>query len=238
MMARHVVLACLGSVATATAAPRVGYVDEIAVFGGVEESHVRTLVEATMTRSGLRARFAEAATQPCGNDSRCLMDRTHAVGAAVGLRFTVAEVAGSLVAAVWIVDVEHRDTRRELLEGIDLVRPDARLLDALGVRDDAGRRPRYAAWTLAVGAGALAIGGAVAMWQARDLRSEFFADHVAANGDVIGISPTDARAVEQRARRWSLAGGILLIGAAASGVGATVLFMTDRGGGVAVTGSL
>lgn len=242
MRSRHAALlaalAIIGSVGTAAAGPRLAYIDEVAVFGGAEEPRVRAFVDATVTRGGLRAQFAGTMKIPCGNDPACLMDRTRAAGAVVGLRVTVAEIAGGFVAAVLIVDVDHRDTRREIVEGIDLARPDDRLVGALRVHADTQRRPRYAAWSLAVGAGVLAIGGSVATWRARDLRSEFFANHVAPNGDVIGISPMEARAAEQRAQRWSLAGGILLVVAAASGLGATVLFVTEGGVGVAVAGTL
>lgn len=233
-----VVLGLLSRVDAALAGPSVAYVDEVAVFGGVDESRVRALVVATAARRGLSAQFAAPAKLPCGDDSRCLLERAQAIGARVGLRFTMVEVADGLVAAALIVDVDRHDTRRELLEGIDLVQPDPRLVAALPEGANTRRPRRLAAWSLAVGAGALAIGGAAAVWHSRELRDDFFSKHIAENGDVIGISPRDARASEQRAQRWSLAGGVLLVGAAAAGLGATMLFVTERGGGIAIGGTL
>jgi hypothetical protein len=70
---------------------------------------------------------------------------------------------------------------------------------------------------------------------------EFFADHVDPAGNVHGISPSAAADHETTTRRWQLIGGLLLSGAGAAGITATVLFLTDderpSAVGVGVTGS-
>lgn len=91
----------------------------------------------------------------------------------------------------------------------------------------AGKTRRVAAWTLGATAAALALGGTYALLDARAQERAFLASHVDGGGNIIGISPADARAAEERARLWSLVGGVLLAGAGVSGVGATILFVTD-----------
>ena len=141
-IALAVALAILAPARTSAAGTRAVYIDEVAVFGGADAARARALVAATVTRGGVRAQFAELATEPCGNDPACLMTRTRSAGAVIGLRFTVAEIAGTFVVGVLIVDLERRDTRREILEGIDLTRTDNRLVGALQLRPDGQRPPR------------------------------------------------------------------------------------------------
>jgi hypothetical protein len=230
--------------ALAWADPRIAYVDEVRSFGGVDPGRARALVEAALARADLAAGFGDA--PPCGGTAEvaCLAERGRRAGAVIALRVTVAEVAGELVLGAMVVDLARRDTRREIIEGLDPVRPDDRFVALLRVAEPAARRrPRYAAWTFAVGAGALAVSGALVTGRALSLRSDFFTNHVAPNGDVFGISPRDARAAEDRARAWSLAGGLLLAGAGVAGVTATVLFVAGRDSevrpaGIAIGGSL
>jgi hypothetical protein len=215
----------------AAAADRVGYVDEIVVFGGPDAAAARDLVDSALQQAGLRARFAGADTSPCGEDVACLAARARAIGAPIALRVTVAEVAGEFVASVLIVNVGRHSTERHVEQGGELSALDAGLAAALAhASPEPAPRRRAVAWTLAGTAAALLVGGALATWKAHDLRDEFFAQHVDANGDIVGISPSDARAAERRARGWSIVGGLLLAGAAGTGIAATVLFVRDREG--------
>ncbi len=234
MMRAQRALACGLVLATATAAaaggPPVAYVDEVIVAGGVDHAHARTFAAVSVRRGGLLPRFADAGTPSCGDDGACLAERARAVGAAIALRLTIAEVGDRVVVSM-LAGTARGSIRREVVPAAELERADDRLasvLRELGPPPD--RRSRAGAWLLAGTSAALAIGGGAATWYAHDLRARFYADHVAPNGDVFGISPADARAEERRAGRWSLAGGLALGGAALAGTGAAILFVRGAGG--------
>jgi hypothetical protein len=231
------------TVAPARADEGTGYVDEIAAFGGVDIDLARELVVGALSRAGLRARFAAATVAPCGDQPACLAERGRAAGARVAIRLTVAEVGDDVVASILIVQTRRGEAARHLEQGFELGGLEDRLAALLG-SGPARRAPRrrIAAWSLVGATVLVGVAGAAATWMARDLRDDFFTDHVDANGDVVGLSPAAARAAEARARGWALAGGLLIAGAGATGLAATVLFVDGGGGGearpagVAVTG--
>jgi hypothetical protein len=226
------VLVVLVAATTATAEPRaLAYVDEIIVAGGPDVMQARTFAAASVRRGGLEPRFADDSAAPCGDDGACLADRARTFGAAVAFRLTIAEVGDRMVVSMLASDARGT-TRREVVPSTDLQLADDRLARVL--RDflppSPKGRSRVAAWTLLGASAALAIGGGLATWYAHDLRSKFYAEHVASNGDVVGISPADARAEQRRARQWSLIGSIGLGGAAIAGTGAAILFLRGEGG--------
>lgn len=247
MMSGRRALACGLVLATAPPAaaggPAVAHVDEIIVAGGLDPDRARTFAAASVRRGGLVPRFAEAGAVPCGDDGACLADRARTHGAAIALRLTIAEV-GERVVVSMLAGSARGSVRREVVPAAELERADDRIASALrDLGPPADRRSRAGAWVLAGASAVMAIGGGAATWYAHDLRARFYADHVAPNGDVYGISPADARAEERRAGRWSLAGGLALGGAALAGTGASILFVRSAGGeprpaGVAVAWEL
>lgn len=222
------VLAAASGVAAAE--PPIAYIDEIVVAGGPDPARAREFATAVVERAGLRPRFAEPGTIPCGDDAACLANRARRERAAIALRLTIADIGGRITVAMLAIDAER--TRREIAEDVDLGRADDTL--AASLRSLAPVPPqsrgRLAAWSLLAASAGLAIGGGVATWYAHDQKQQFFDDHVAANGDVFGISPGEARAEERSARRWSIIGGIGLAGAAVAGVSATILFVRSETG--------
>lgn len=222
----------LATATTAAAEPRaVAYVDEIVVAGGPEIADARTFAAASVRRAGMDPRFADESAAPCGDDGQCLADRARTLGAAVAIRLTIAEVGDRVVVSMLASDA-HGVSRREVVPSTDLHQADDRVASVL--RDLAPPPPRarsrLAAWSVLGASAALAIGGGIATWYAHDLRAKFYAEHVAENGDVFGISPADARAEERAARQWSMVGGIAFGGAAIAGIGATILFLRDSSG--------
>lgn len=222
----------LAAATTAAAEPRaIAYIDEIVVAGGPDVMHARTFAAASVRRGGMEPRFADETAEVCGDDGACLADRARTFGAAVALRLTIAEVGDRVVVSMLASDARGT-TRREVVPSTDLHQADDRLASVLR---DLGpepprRRSRVAAWSLLGASAALAIGGGIATWYAHDLRSKFYAEHVAANGDVFGISPADARADERHARQWSMIGGFALGGVGIAGTGAAILFLRDSTG--------
>jgi hypothetical protein len=221
------VLALTAAPKLAAAEPPIAYVDEIVIAGGPEVDRAREFAAALVQRAGLRARFSESGNDPCGDDPACLALRARRARAAVALRLAIADVGGRVTVALLAVDGAH--VRREIADDVDLGRADDGLAAAVRELLPAPRfvHRRLAAWSLLVTSAALAIGGGGAVWHAHDLKQQFFAAHVAANGDVYGISPAEARVEEARARRWSLLGGIALAGAGIAGVSATVMFIHE-----------
>jgi hypothetical protein len=86
---------------------------------------------------------------------------------------------------------------------------------------------RVVAWATAGAAVLLAAGGAWALATSASRKDTFFAEHVNENGEIYGISPADAADHEATTRRWDLLGGLLLAGAGAAGITATVVFLSD-----------
>lgn len=222
-------IAVAAASATASADPPVAYV-EIVVSGGPDAMQGRQLADSLLRRAGLRATFADSGTVPCGDDAACLADRARSSGAVIAVRLTIADVAGRTVVSMVATDAGHT-IRREIAQDVDASRPDDRLAALLRDLVPTPRsRRRTVAWSLVGVTGALVIGGLAATWYAHDLRGDFFAEHVASNGDVFGISPAGARAEEARARRWSILGGVTLAGAAITGTTAVVLFVRGPSG--------
>lgn len=221
----------------APAAAEPIHVDAVLTYGGVDPGDASALVAEAARRSGLEAVFAREPA--CAEASPCLADAARRSGARRGARVTIADVAGEVVASVLIVDGRGRSQRHEL-SAPTLAGLASGLADALAEPAAAGR-PRRTVWILAGLAGGLALSGGAAMWHAGQLRDDFFAEHVDANGDVVGISRDEARRAEGRARTWSVASIALLTVAGASGLAATVLVVrgTDgetRPAGVALAG--
>lgn len=242
MIRSTVALLVIATATTAAAGGPVAYIDEVVVAGGLDPIAARTFAAASVRRGGLEPRFADDSNTPCGDDGGCLAERARTFGAAVALRITIVEVGDRVVASMLVSD-PRGTTRREVVPAAELQNADATLAHAL--RDLAPRprrRSRVAAWSLAGVSMALAIGGGAALWHAREQRAKFYADHVAPNGDVFGISPADARAEERRARQWSFVGGFTLGGAALAAAGTTILFVRGAGetrpAGVLVTWEL
>jgi hypothetical protein len=231
MIRTFIALLVLAAATTAAADPSgVAYIDEIVVVGGADELHARTFAAECVRRAGMTARFADESPPPCGDDPACLTDRARSFGAVVALRLIIAEVGGRVVASMLASDARGT-VRREVVPATDLQRADDRL--AIALRElvpESPRRSRIAAWSLLGVSSALAIGGVLALWYANDQRTTFYAEHVASNGDVFGISPADARAAERRARQWSYVGGFALAGAALAGTAATILFVRTPSG--------
>lgn len=231
MMRVAIVLAVIAAATTATAQPRMlAYVDEIVVAGGPDLMHARTFAAASVRRSGMEPRFADESMTPCGDDAACLAERASTFGATVALRLTIAQVGDRVVVSMLASDARGT-TRREIVPSGDLHQADDRLASALReLAPEPARPSRVAAWSLLGVSAALAIGGGLATWYAHDKRATFYAEHIAENGDVFGISPADARAEERSARQWSLFGGLALGGAALAGTGAAILFLRGASG--------
>lgn len=159
----------LAAASTAAAEPALAYVDEIAVAGGPNATRGREFAETLLRRAGLRPRFADPGTAPCGDNVACLADRARGLHAAIALRLTIAEVGDRIIVVMLAIDT-HRTTRREIAENVDLSGADETLATAL--RDlGAAQRPerRLTAWSLAsgaVGVAGVAAGGYFA-WRAR-----------------------------------------------------------------------
>lgn len=225
------VLSVVAGATPAAAGPStVAYVDEIVVAGGPDRMHARAFASASIRRAGMDPRFADEGTAPCGDAGDCLAERARMFGAAVALRLTVAEVGDRVVVSMLVSDA-HGRSRREVLPSTDLHHPDDRLASVLReLVPQAPERPRVGAWALVSASAVLALGGAAATWYAYDLRSRFYREHVAENGDVFGISPADARVEERHARQWSYIGAFALGGAAVAGTGAAIMFIRSSSG--------
>lgn len=225
------------------AAQPVAYVDDIVVAGGPAPVHARTFADASVRRAGMQARFAEPGAASCGDDGACLAERARTFGAAIALRLTIVEVGDRVVVSLLAAD-RRGTTRREVVPAADLDHENETIAATLReLAPPAPERARLAAWAALAGSAALAVGGGAAMLYAYDRRADFYADHVAANGDVFGISPADARAEERAARQWSIVGAVALGAAAVTGVAAAVLFVRDSTGearpaGLAIAWSL
>jgi hypothetical protein len=208
-----VVAAVLVGVPSAFAGEPV-HVDGVAAYGGVEPDDARAIVAEAVRASGLEP----------------VLDLPSDGGARLVVRVTIAQVAGELLASVDTVDRRGRPLRSTVSAATRdaLVRELARLFAAT-VASPTPRRVR-SGWIVAGAAGALALSGAVATWHAYDIRGDFFDNHVDANGDVFGITVDEARREETRAQRWSAVGIVLLAGAAASGIAATVLLVRSPDG--------
>jgi hypothetical protein len=214
---------------TASARP-IAYVDELVLAGGPDAGRARELATEIVEGAGFHVRFAAPGTVPCGDAPPCLADRAAALGVAVALRLTIVEVGGQLSIAM-LASARGGATRRQLVEVADPTHPDPTLAATLRELEPERRGgSRRAAWAFVIASAGLAIGGAAATWFAYDLRDRFFADHVAANGDVFGTSPSGARAEERRAQRWSLVGGLALGAAAVTGVTAGIMFVRSSSG--------
>jgi hypothetical protein len=200
------------------------------IAGGPDEAQARAFAAESIHRSGMTPRFAADGDAPCGDDGACLAERARSLGAVVALRLTIAEVGDRVVVSM-LASNARGTIRREMISAADLYRADDRL--AAVVRElgpPQRKQSRFGAWTLTAVSVALGLGGGLATWYAHDLKSQFFAEHVDANGDIIGISPGDARGQERRARQWSYLGGFALGGAALAGAGATLLFVRSTSG--------
>lgn len=216
----------------AAGSARLAYVDQVEVFGGPAASEGRSFVATVLRQAGLGATFAGPDETPCGEDAGCLAERAQKIGADVSLRATVALIAGQTSVGLFVVRASGSVWRYQKRD-VDLGAGDPEVAAALAsspllARDEEGGAP-VAAWSL-TGAGlVLVAGGAVAIWRAFDLRDQFLREHVDDGGDVVGLSPAGARAAEKRARRFALAGSLLVGAGAAAGLGAGILFVRDSG---------
>jgi hypothetical protein len=215
---------------SAAAAAPFAHVDEVVIAGGIDPNQGRAFASLVTRRAGFEPRFADSLRTPCGDVPACLVDRAREVGAAVAIRITLVDVGGQVIASMLAIDARGR-MRRQLVPGVDVYRADDTLAAELRLfAPQLAGRTRTAAWAFTVTSAALALAGGILTWHAHDRRAQFYADHVAANGDVVGISPADARARERIARQWSMVGGSLLGGAALSGITATILFVRTPSG--------
>ena len=245
-MIRHCIIAIAAAIASslvavpAAADSPAGYIDEVANYTSASDEDLRRQVEAAVSRAGYAPTFAAADRAPCEpGDTSCLGQRARAAGAVIAVRTTWVEVAGELSVAVEVVDArrqrasQHKIRRGDFEAAANLV---AAFLSEEKVRFASGGSSNRAAWSLAGVSVALAVGGGASTLHAWRSRGAFFRDHIDDGGDIVGISPGDARSAETRARVWSVAGAALLAGAAASGLTAGVMFARDGSDGSVVVG--
>jgi hypothetical protein len=238
--------ALVAPLGSAAAQPHAAYIDELSVFGGVDRDSSERLLDRALHRAGLAPRRPIDDREPCGDHPACLAQRARIDGAAVALRVTLAEIADTVVVTMRVVRPGQPQSEPVVVEAGSLDDLEEGLVAALrsiGPATTHARPPRRtAAWALVGVGAALAVGGVYATWHAHDLRDEFFARHVDEAGAIVGISRADAEAAEREARGWQLAGHLLLAGASAAGLSATILFVRGREGdrarpaGIAVAG--
>jgi hypothetical protein len=211
------------------AAGRNALVDSVEIYGDADAADVRGFVGRVVAGAGLAASFSRDGAAACGPDTACLRRRASVAGAEIVLRVIVLDIAGQVSVELYAVRVADGQAWRHAASGVDLDAGDERLSTALagglGARPS-GRGRRVAAWSLTGTAAGFALGGGLALYRAYALRRDFLDQHTDEMGDVVGISVSTAEQAEDRARRWALAGSLLLAGAGVTGVTATVLFIT------------
>jgi hypothetical protein len=216
------------------------YVDEVANYTRASDHEVDERLREALREAGYvpLANIGNAA--PCAaGETSCLAERARARGADVAVRAIWVEVATEVSLALEVVRTRDLQVANYVVRRADPTAAATVVGSLLAADRDRGssRGGTTVAWTLAGTSAALLIGGGASSLRAWQKRREFFAAHIDESGNIVGISPADARAAEGRARAWSLAGAALLAGAAASGVTAT--FMLTQGGsdgGVVVGG--
>jgi hypothetical protein len=215
------------------------YVDEVANYTRASDHEVDERFRDALREAGYVPLANVGNASPCAaGDTFCLAERARARGADVAVRATWVEVATEISLALEVVSARDGQVASYIVRRAD---PTAAATVVAGLlaadRDRISSRGSAAvAWTLAGTSAALLLGGGASSWRAWHQRREFFAAHVDEGGDVVGISPADARAAERRARAWSVAGAALLAGAAASGITATVMFTRSSSDGAVAVG--
>lgn len=204
------------------------YVDEVANYTSLQEGELRETLRDALARADYRAEFANPKRPPCAEEDRaCVAKRAETRGAAIGLRATWVELAGEISVVLDTV-APRGGAARHVVSGVGKTpsRDLATVIASIEIESDEGMSGRrVAAWSLGGASLAFAAGGAAASLRAWQKRRTFFDEHVDDRGNVVGISPSRAKAAEDRARAWAVAGTILLAGAAVSGVTAGVLFV-------------
>lgn len=210
------------------------YVDEVASYGG-DRKVLRAELETALAHQGYAASFAAPGEAACSaDDATCLAGRAERHGASLALRVTHLELAGEVAIAMRLFSVQDGRAARRLIELGDIRDAASELATALAALGEdlapSGQAYQTRAWALTGTSAALAVAGGTAITWAYGQRRRFFADHVGDDGDIIGMSPAGAQSAERRAQAWALAGGLLVAGAAASGISAAFMFTGDSGG--------
>lgn len=211
----------------------VAYVDDVVVYGDVPKQSARTLVIQAVDRAGFRAVFRGEDGEPCRASTACLRQRAGRLSARVALTVVVLALTREVSLALSIVDLQRKTAWKYTVDQLELSPGPTSLADGIRAAAAGGsltrQRSRGPLPWLATGAAiALAAGGAWAYLEARARRSEFLANHVDANGDLVGISQNDAMRMESDAQNLALLGAVLWTGAVASGLGAGILFARSR----------
>jgi hypothetical protein len=223
---------------TPPAAYPAAYIDEVANYTRASDDEVDELLREALREAGYTALANVGNAAPCAaGDTFCLAERARARGADVAVRATWVEVATEVSLALEVVRARDAQVASYVVRRGN---PEAAativggLLAADRDRGPSGRTT--VAWTLAGTSAALLVGGGASALRAWQQRRAFFSAHLNDDGDVVGISPPDARAAESRARAWSVAGVALLAGAAVSGVTATIMLTRSGSDGSVVLG--
>jgi hypothetical protein len=203
------------------------YVDEVANYTGASDHDVDELLREALREAGYVPLANVGNAAPCSaGETFCLAERARARGAEVAVRAIWVEVATDISLALEVVSARNGQVASYIVRRADPTAAATVVGSLLAADRDHGSSggSTAIAWTLAGTSAALLLGGGASSWRAWQQRRTFFAAHVDEGGDVVGISPADARAAERQAHAWSVAGAALLAGAAASGITATVMF--------------
>lgn len=220
-------------------------IEHLGIFGEIDEHAARAHLERTLERAGYRPIQADQAGLECWPG--CTPAAMRAAGATVVVEATYLGLAEELSLAIRIRDLERGAEWRVMVARLSL--------DDHGVSDDLARvlrapesaldadahqsQRRVPAWALLAGSAVLLAGGSTAIWHAYAQRREFYERFVDPSGAIVGISPSAARAREQRANRWLLAGILASSAGVLAGAGSAVLFFSGdngRSAGIVVTG--
>lgn len=233
-MLRIVVLGLLVVGWSSLAEAKRARVDALSSFGMEDSEQAKSFMMGLLREAGFEPQLAMADHDPCGRVPSCHVERGKRGAAAVSMHVVITQVGDEYAVSLYSVRVDSGAVvvHHAQLASLELV--DEGLAAALRVdlfsEPNSKEATPWVSWSLAGGSVVMGIGGTLAYLHARSLRDEFFDRHVNGEGEIVGVSPSDARAQERSAQRWALAGGLLLTAAAISGVSATVLFVKDPQG--------
>jgi hypothetical protein len=242
-------LACLASTVEASPPDGGTRVVEIGVTGLDDDRWAETLVLSSLASAGFSGVVRSdgdgdaAAIARCATRASCIARWGRAHGAVAVVRAEVVQAGARATIAIEVTDVAAA-TRHVVLRGevaIGIARDEGLVSALAAVRPD-GAAPagplRKVGWTLAGAAAVLGAGALFSYVRASSIEEEF-RDHLDAGGDVSGITPGQAATLEERARRWSLIGAVLLVAGGASATAGTILLVwpDDEGATAGIGGS-